>query len=225
MHKPTLTLLAALLTACGGPTPAAAPPLAAAEPAKTEATAEPAKAEEPPIDNRVLADSGIGVGGKLKAFQIVNCDSGDEYCQVCRYGGSPKVMAVGELDDPEFRNDIQNLDALVKKYGEDKLKAFAVIAVIKDGKGVTPAQDRDALIARAKAVRQELGVTIPVVVPAAEEGGNKAFDDYYNITRSRTMMFADGRNAVRYTATAPADLAALNDAIREVLGVTEAPAG
>jgi hypothetical protein len=224
MHKSTLTLLAALLTACGGPTPAAAPQVAAAQPPKTEAAAEPAKTEAP-VDNRVLADSGIGVGGKLKAFQIVNCDSGDEYCQVCRYGGSPKVMAVGELDDPEFRNDIQNLDALVKKYGEDKLKAFAVIAEIKDGKGVTPAQDREALIARAKAVRAELGVTIPVVVPAAEEGGNKAFDDYYNITKGRTMMFADGRNAVRYSATAPTDLAALNDAIREVLGVTEAPAG
>jgi len=225
VHKTSLTLLAALLTACGGPAPeaATAPAKSTAE-AKAE-TPAPSPAPEKPVDNRVLADSGLGIGGKLAAFQIVNCESGDEYCQVCRYGGSPKIMAVGTLDDAEFRADIQNLDALVKKYGEDKLKAFAVIADIKDGKGVTPTEGRDDLIARAKALRSELGVTIPVVVPAAEEGGNKAFDDYYNITKSRTMMFADGRNAIRWSATAPTDLAGLNTAIRDVLGIADAPTG
>ena len=44
------------------------------------------------------------------------------------------------------------------------------------------------------------------------------FDEYYNITRSRTVMFADGRNAVKYSAVAPADLAELNTAIQGVIG-------
>ena len=190
-----------------------AKPGAAAQPAAP--TAEPAK----PADERVLADSGLGVGGKFKPFDIVNCDSGEQYCQVCKFGGSPKIMAVGTIDDPEFRTDLQNLDALVQKYGEDKVKAFAVVTDIKDGKSTTPLAEREALIAKIKALKTELGVKLPIVVPAAEGGAaNKEFDDYYNVTKSRTVMFADGRNSVKYSAVAPKDLAELNTAIQSVVG-------
>lgn len=223
-----LPLLALALTlACGGDTKKSETKTEVKTETKTEVktdaktTAEVAK----PAPERVLADSGLGVGGKFQAFDIVNCDTGDQYCQVCKFGGSPKIMAVGTIDDPEFKNDVKNLDALVQKYGEDKLKAFAVVTDIKDGKATTPTADREALIAKAKALRTELGVKIPVVVPAAEEGGpNKAFDDYYNVTKSRTVMFADGRNSVKYSAVAPQDLAALNTAIESVVGAPDAPA-
>ncbi len=193
--------------------------------AKPTPAATPA-ATPPAAEQRILADSGLGVGGKFKPFDIVNCDSGDQYCQVCKFGGSPKIMAVGTIDDPAFKTDLQNLDALVQKYGEDKIKAFAVVTDIKDGKSSTPTADREALIARAKALRSELGVKFPIVVPASEAGApNKEFDDYYNVTKSRTLMFADGRNSVKYSAVAPTDLAALNTAIQEVVGVpTAAPA-
>lgn len=204
-----------------------AEPAKAAE-VKTEAKpTAPAPAAEPakPVDDRILADSGLGVGGKFQPFDIVNCDSGDQYCQVCKFGGSPKIMAVGTLDDPAFKTDLQNLDALVQKYGEDKIKAFAVVTDIKDGKSTTPTADREALIARAKALRTELGVKFPIVVPASEAGApNKEFDDYYNVTKSRTLMFADGRNKVLYSAVAPTDLAALNTAIQQVVGATPDPA-
>jgi hypothetical protein len=220
-------LLALALTtgACDNkaePAPKAAEVKADAKPtpAATPAAAPPA------AEQRILADSGLGVGGKFKPFDIVNCDSGDQYCQVCKFGGSPKIMAVGTIDDPAFKTDLQNLDALVQKYGEDKIKAFAVVTDIKDGKSSTPTADREALIARAKALRSELGVKFPIVVPASEAGApNKEFDDYYNVTKSRTLMFADGRNSVKYSAVAPTDLAALNTAIQEVVGVpTAAPA-
>ncbi len=222
MKKTSLSLLATLLVACGSPQPAdneasgEATPTPADEAPPSAAPEEAAK----PVDTRVLADSGLGVGGKLRAFQITNCDSGEEYCQVCRYGNSPKIMAVGDLDDSDFRNDLQNIDAIVKKYGEDKVKAFGVLAAIHDGKGSTPTEAREALIAKAKAVREELDITIPVVVPAIEDdGGNKAFDEYYNITQSRTLMFADGRNGIHFSAVAPSDLSGLNTAIQSVLGV------
>ncbi len=234
MRKTSLLLMAALLASATTACDDKATDKAADKTAKADDKAKPeAKTAEKPaeapatekVDDRVLADSGLGIGGKFKAFEIVNCDSGDKYCQVCKFGGSPKIMAVGTIDDPEFKNDIQNIDALVKKYGEDKVKAFAVITDIKDGKAVTPIANKDDLQAKAKALRTELNVSIPVVIPAAEgEKPNEAFDGYYNITKSRTVMFADGKNAVQYSAVAPADLADLHKAIEGVIGGGDKPA-
>lgn len=217
----TCLALAVLLTACDrGATDKPAPETAKVAAPADKPEDKPAEPATKPADTRVLADSGLGVGGRFKAFEIVNCDTGDKYCQVCKFGGSPKIMAVGTLDDPAFGDDIKNLDALVQKYGEDKIKAFAVITDIKDGKSVTPTEDREALQARVKALREQLDVKIPVVIPDAAEG-KAEFDDYYNITRSRTLMFADGSNAVKYSVVAPADLSALNTSIQEVLGVAD----
>lgn len=226
----SLSFLAlALALGCGGDTKTSTKTESKTETkteTKTESKTGDVKADakttaqaEKPAPERVLADSGLGVGGKFQPFDIVNCDSGDQYCQVCKFGGSPKIMAVGTVDDPEFKKDLQNLDALVQKYGEDKVKAFAVVTDIKDGKSTTPVADREALIAKVKAMRTELGVKMPVVVPASEGGAaNKEFDDYYNVTKSRTVMFADGRNSVKYSAVAPKDLAELNTAIQSVVG-------
>ncbi len=184
--------------------------------------AEPAKAEPAPdpwqskLASRVLADSGLGKDGKLTAFDIVNCESGEQYCQVCRFGGSPKLMAVGSLDDAQFHEDLKDLDAIVKKYG-DEVKAFAVVTEIVDGKGVTP-KDVAGMQAQANALRQKLEISIPVVVPAPDEdGSNREWDQYYNITKSRTVMFADGHNTVQYSAVGPADWSGLNEAIKGVV--------
>ncbi|MCA9694484.1 MAG: hypothetical protein KC636_33210 [Myxococcales bacterium] len=218
MKRTPLLLLAALLAApaCGeqAKTEEKAPEKTAeAQPPAPEAPAKPAVE----VDSRVLADSGLGIGGKFQAFDIVNCESGDEYCQVCKFGGNPKIMAVGTIDDPDFKTDLQNIDALVKKYGDDKVKAFAVVTEIADGKSVTPLAGRDDLQAKVKAMKEELALSIPVVIPASKDGQpNDRFDGYYNITKSRTVMFADGRNEVKYSAVAPSDLAGLNDAIQGV---------
>ncbi len=232
----SLSFLALALTlGCGGDTKSATKTETKTTETKTTTKTEESKdvkapdakttaQAEKPAPEQVLADSGLGVGGKFQAFDIVNCDTGDQYCQVCKFGGSPKIMAVGTLDDPEFKNDLKNLDALVQKYGEDKLKAFAVVTDIKDGKATTPVADRDALVAKAKALRTELGVKIPVVVPANDNGApNTAFEGY-NVTKSRTVMFADGRNSVKYSAVAPKDLAELNTAIESVVGAAATPA-
>jgi hypothetical protein len=183
-----------------------------------EAKGEEKSDWEKKLESRVLADSGLGVGGKLSAFDIVNCESGEEYCQVCRFGGSPKVMAVGSADDEAFKQDLKDLDAIAKKYEAQGVKAFAVVTDLVDGKATTP-KDAEAAKAKAKALKDELGITIPVVVPALEEGGpNKIWDEYYNITASRTVMFADGSNEVKWSAVAADDFAKLNEAIVAVVG-------
>jgi hypothetical protein len=203
-----------------------APASGEAAPAKAAAPAETAADAPAPtgdawagkLAGRKLAASGLDVGSKLSAFDIVNCESGDTYCQVCRFGGSPKIMVVGTADDESFKKDLAALDALAKKFGEDEVKAFAVVTDLKDGKAVTPS-DVEAARAKADALRKELGIAMPVVVPAPDDSGpNRVWDEYYNITQSRTVMFADGRNNVVYSAVAPSDLSQLEKAIGEVVG-------
>jgi len=189
--------------------------------AKTDA-AEPADAKVAAWDKklaaRVLAKSGLDVGGKLSAFDIINCESGDQYCQVCKFGGSPKIMAVGSFEDEAFKKDLKALDVLAKKYEGKDLKAFAVFTDIVDGKATTPT-DAKAAQAKADAIRKELGITMPVVIPAPEgEAGNKIWNEYYNITASRTVMFADGRNKVAFSAVGTDDWAPLSTEIDKVLG-------
>ncbi|MCA9651902.1 MAG: hypothetical protein H6712_28650 [Myxococcales bacterium] len=232
MSRPSL-LLAALLVvpACDSGTKdddaAKTAKNDAAKPAPAEVSDEASKAEpaEPAaidpwqakLDARVLADSGLGKDGKLTAFDIVNCESGEKYCQVCRFGSSPKLMAVGTSDDEAFLEDLKDLDAIAQKYGEDKLKAFAVITDIQDGKGVTP-KDVEAARTKANEMREKLAIQMPVVVPAPDaDGTNRAWDEYYNITKSRTVMFADGRNEVHYSAVGPEDFADLDQAIKSVV--------
>jgi hypothetical protein len=203
--------------AAGGSAPGS-PPTAPAETPEVEPVVE---AEADPwqtkLSARVLADSGLGKDGKLTAFDIINCESGERYCQVCRYGSSPKLMAVGSLDDAAFHEDLKDLDAIVKKYGEERVKAFAVITEIVDGKGRTP-KDVAALRERTEALRKRLAIAFPLVVPAPDEdGSNREWDEYYNITRSRTVMFADGRNTVQWSGVGPDDWSGLNEAIKRAL--------
>lgn len=229
MRRSTL-LLAALLAfpACDGDTKdeSKAPRKsdessdeAQAQAATPEKAAE-AEAKDPwreKLESRVLADSGLGVGGKLSAFQILNGESGEEYCQVCRFGSSPKLMAVGTAGDEAFKKDLKDLDAIVQKYADKGLKAFAVVTDIEGGKATTPS-DTEAAKQKAKALKEELGLTIPVVVPAPEGGGpNKVWNEYYNITESRTVMFADGKNEVKWSGVGPEDWSELNTAIGEVV--------
>jgi hypothetical protein len=174
---------------------------------------------EPEAEKPRTVASGLDLGMRFAAFDIVNCDSGDKYCQVCQFGGSPKIMAVGTIDDEQFKKDLQDLDAIVAKYGDDKVKAFAVIAESKDGALVTPLASKDDLQAKAKALKEELGIKMPIVVPAAEgDQVNGVFEDHYQIKQSRTIMFADSKNEVKYNAIAPENYQALDEAIKAAVG-------
>lgn len=223
MKRHTTLLLTTLLlgmSACDKPAdPEKKSPQAANEPAPEADKPEVAAEAEPTKPETRTVASGLDLGQRFAAFEIVNCDSGDKYCQVCQFGGSPKIMAVGTIDDEQFKKDLQDLDAIVAKYGDDKVKAFAVIAELKDGVLVTPLASKDDLQAKAKALKAELGITMPIVVPAANgEGVNGVFEDHYQVKQSRTIMFADGKNEVTYTAVAPENYQALDEAIKAALG-------
>ncbi len=228
MNRTSTLLLTALLLApaCdSGDAPAAADE---AKPAAAEAKAEKpaevaaaadADAEEPAEAEAKAVASGLALGDKFVAFDILNCDSGEQYCQVCRFGGSPKIMAVGTIDDPDFRKDLQDLDAIAKKYADKDVKAFAVIADAQDGKLATPLASAAELQEKAKALRTELNISIPVVIPAAEgDKPNARWEEHYQVSESRTIMFADGRNQVQYSQVAPSDYAELDKAIQAVVG-------
>lgn len=231
MNRHSTLLLATLLlgvTACDkGEAPenqanADKPAAAEADAAKPAADAKPADDATKPAPAEGAAKtvaSGLDLGERFAAFDIINCDSGDQYCQVCKFGPSPKIMAVGTIDDEGFKKDLKDLDAMVAKYGPDKVKAFAVIADNKDGALVTPVGNKDELQAKAKALRTELGISMPVVIPAPKgEAINGTFEDHYQVSESRTIMFADGRNKVTYSEVAPANYEGLDAAIKAVVG-------
>ncbi len=236
MTRTSLLTLAAILAGCGQAAPkgaddgakvaqaSAAPPSAkdAKAPKTAEAPKDAAPAADPwkkQLDSRVLADSGLGVGGKLIAFEIRNAATDETYCQVCRYGSRPKIMVAGTPDDPKFQEAVKDVDAIVKKFGQDKVVAFAVASPMKGGKAVTPpAPERDGFKKEVSDLLGKLGVEIPVVIPEPEDGPtNRQWDEYYNITKSPTIMFADGKNTVRYSAAAPDDLADLGAAIEKTV--------
>lgn len=200
-----------------------APPVPApSSPAQEVESAERPVPEDPwqtLLASRQLAPSGLAAGSRLSAFEIIESESGDTYCQVCRYGSRPKIIAAGTADDEAFRADLQDLDAIVHKYG-DAVAAFAVITELENGEART-ARDPEAALARAHAIKRELRLSMPVVVPApVEAGANDVWGAYYNVRSSRTVMFADGKNQVRFTAVGPEDWSGLDAAIREVLGPT-----
>ena len=194
----------------------AAKPTPATDPDPGTVTPDPAK---PSAEKQRVVASGLDLGERFKAFDITNCESGEDYCQVCRFGGSPKIMAVGTIDDKAFRKDLQDIEAIVAKYGEDKVKAFAVIAESGQGSLSTPLATKAELQAKAKALRTELGLSMPVVIPAADgEEPNSVWENHYQVTQSRTVMFADARNTVKYSQIAPDNLGALDSAIAAAVG-------
>lgn len=221
MTRHSTLLLATLLLATAAcdkpaPEPVAKTDAKAQDAAKAEPEATPAPEQAP---EQVAVASGLALGQRFAAFDIINCESGDQYCQVCKYGPSPKIMAVGTIDDEAFKQDLKDLDAMVAKYGDDKVKAFAVIADLKDGQLVTPIGNKDELQAKAKALKAELGITMPVVIPAPKnEAPNGTFEDHYQVKQSRTIMFADSRNQVKYSEIAPKDYESLDAAIKAAIG-------
>ena len=155
--------------------------------------------------------SGLAVGEKIEAFLVKNCEGGDAFCQVCKYGKRPKLISVGDLNDPEWIQDLKSVQALHEKYSKDGkgLAVFGLAATFQGGKAM-PVENPEAALAALKKIKEENGLTFPLVIAQNAEQvykaqgksnpGYKIFEDYYHVTTSRTMMFGDSSNTVKYSA-------------------------
>lgn len=155
--------------------------------------------------------SGLGEGEKIQAFLVKSCDGGDPYCQVCKYGKRPKLISVGDLSDAAWIEDLKAIQKLHEKYSKDGkgLAVFGLAATVKDGKA-SPVSDPEAALAKLKEIKEKNGITFPLVIAQnADEiyktknqanPGYKIFENYYNVTTSRTVMFGDASNTVKFNA-------------------------
>lgn len=160
--------------------------------------------------------SGLAVGEKIEAFLVKNCDGGDPYCQVCKYGKRPKLITVGDLNDSEWIQDLKAIQALHEKYSQEGkgLAVFALAASIREGKAYPVENPQDAL-ARLKTIREENHLTFPLVIAQnADEyykaqgktnSGYRIFENYYRVSQSRTLMFGDSSNTVQFSAVIGGD--------------------
>lgn len=162
-----------------------------------------------------------GVGDTMKAFIIKNCGTGERYCQVCAYGGKPTIMAVGDLDDAGFAEDLKRIQELVEANGDKDLTAFALYGEIEAGK-FAPVADEAAAEKKLAAMSKELGLTFPVtLVPKAltdkEAKDYTPFADAYDVSKSRTVMLAGADNKIRFAQTFGADEKAEHEALAKAV--------
>ncbi len=157
------------------------------------------------------ATSGLAVGEKIQAFLVKNCDGGDPYCQVCKYGKRPKLISVGDLEDPNWIQDLKAIQVLHEKYAKEGkgLAVFGLAATVRDGQA-SPVADPESALAKLKQIKDENHLTFPLVIAQnADEfykaqnkpnPGYQIFEKYYKVTESRTVLFGDKSNTVKYSA-------------------------
>ena len=143
-----------------------------------------------------------GVGDVLHPFIVMNASTGDRYCQICAYGGKPKIVLFGDVGDPAIEGDLMRVQALVDRYAGKGLVAFAVFGEITN-QTFTPVSDDHKVSADLKTMRERLKLTFPVtIVPASytekEKKGYTAFIDSYEIPASRRIFFGDASNKIAF---------------------------
>lgn len=225
LHRPHLgPLLVAALAACdAGSTPSASEPAGDPAPAVAPATADtegPGETGDPEPDPEPprKVPSGLDVGMTMASFDVVDPEDGSRRCQVCTIGAAPKLVAIGLPDDPAFIEDLRDLEAVLAKYGERAPQVFAVLAEARDEALLAPA-DPAALGEQAKTLRTRARLAMPVLVAATDDDPDP-FTDHYRITKSRTLMLADGENTVTWSQTAPEHLGGLDLALSSLTGQT-----
>lgn len=122
----------------------------------------------------ILAQASLKPGDKLTAYEIKNVKTGQQYCQVCKYGTkTAKIISFGKLKDEAFWADLKKLQELHSNY-----KNLGVFAQVIDSK------DTEAI----KAAAEKHGIEFPVVVAV-----EKDWDQAYKVDGvSRTIYYARG---------------------------------
>jgi hypothetical protein len=141
-----------------------------------------------------------GVGDEFKPFIVKNCDTGQQYCQVCAFAGKPTLMAVGDVGDAAFEQDLVRIQKLVS--ANKGVAAFAVVGKV-DGSKVSSVDDEKGIAEKLKATKARLGLTFPVVLLASKLSESDAknyakFSDSYEVQGSRTIMFSSADQKIVY---------------------------
>jgi hypothetical protein len=152
-----------------------------------------------------------GVGDKMSAFIVQNCETAEKYCQVCQYGGKPKIMAIGDIDDKAFEQDLVRIQKVLDSGKEEGLVAFAVVGKVAN-QGFQPLADEKGAMAKLDEMKKRLGLTFPVVIVPKEmsEGQKKnyaPFNAAYEIAGSRQVFFAGADNKILFAEVIQADKA------------------
>jgi peroxiredoxin len=126
----------------------------------------------------MVAQAALKPGDKLQPYEIKNTATGEQYCQVCKYGPKDgKIVAFGKLDDAKFWADLKELQGLQDKY--TKLGVFAHIIDSKDAKAI-------------QEVAKKNGITFPVVM-----GTDDSVDTIYKVNgESRVIYYAKQNNKI-----------------------------
>ena len=146
-----------------------------------------------------------GVGDVLHPFIVIDAASGDRYCQVCAFGGKPKIVFFADVDEPALEKDLKRIQELVDRHSDKGLVAFAVFGEIEN-QTFTPVSDDHKVAVDLEAMRQRLQLSYPLtIVPASytekEKKGYTAFIDSYSIPAARHLLFADASNKITFAAS------------------------
>lgn len=165
-----------------------------------------------------------GVGDNLQAFIIQNCDNGDRYCQVCAFSGKPTIMAVGDLTDAGFEQDLKEIQGLVKTHKAKGLTAFALFGKFEQGR-FQSFKDPKKAMEDVKKLQAKLGLQFPVtIVPEnltdKEKKNYTPFDRLYDVSQSRTVLVGAANNNIVFADTMKGEAPqyqALEAAVKKVL--------
>lgn len=167
-----------------------------------------------------------GIGDELKPFIVKNSDTGQQYCQVCAFAGKPTLMAVGDVGDAAFEQDLLRIQKIITANKEKSVAAFALVAKV-DGTKVTSADNEKELQEKLKATKQRLGLTFPVVLLASKLSESDAknyakFSDSYEVMGSRTILLAGANQKIVYadkidTSRADEQFKSLEETIKKTL--------
>ncbi|MCA9127293.1 MAG: hypothetical protein KDB22_09405 [Planctomycetales bacterium] len=161
--------------------------------------------------------SGLKQGEAIGAFDVVKCAGeeadevaiGEKLCYRCRNGARPQVMVFTRSSDKKVVKLVSELDAHVKKYEENQLRAF--VSMLGDSRDAAS----DAVKKLAKTTKTE---KIPYVVPAEFENGP---DNYgLNPKAEVTVIIANESKVVANFAVASAkdlDIEAVLAGVKKML--------
>jgi thiol-disulfide isomerase/thioredoxin len=141
-----------------------------------------------------------GAGDVLRPFIVLDAASGQRYCQICAYGGKPKIVFFADARDASAEADLLRIQRLVDRYRDRDLRAIAVFGEITPS-GLGPSADPEKVAAEKKLLRERLGLTFPlaVVPPSYSERESKryvAFAHSYRIEASRRLFYAVASNRI-----------------------------